>query len=357
MWFIVGAWRQALNAHSCHYLAHFSKAVEEQHAFTHNDALRKPPRSTQAVNRHEICQLLTEKVNQLKQNHKMPIEGLPDVELLYGTQPYPRTPVMYQPGIVFLFSGQKTGYLNNRVFRYDANEYLLLTVPLPFECETTATPDAPLAGLRINIDMLQLQTLLMDIGEDARFQPGASSSGINSATLSEEILCAAERLLDVMARPLDARILGRHIVREILYHVLTGPRGGALLALVSRQTHFSLISRVLKRIETQYTENLSVDQLAAEANMSVSAFHHNFKSITSTSPLQYLKSYRLHKARIMMLHDGVKASTAAIRVGYESASQFSREFKRYFGVTPGEDAARMRTLPQGEGGAPLATRP
>jgi AraC-like DNA-binding protein len=101
---------------------------------------------------------------------------------------------------------------------------------------------------------------------------------------------------------------------------------------------------VLKRIESQYTENLSVDELAAEANMSVSAFHHNFKSVTSTSPLQYLKSYRLHKARMMMIHDGMKASAAAIRVGYESPSQFSREFKRYFGVTPGEDAARIRMM-------------
>lgn len=85
----------------------------------------------------------------------------------------------------------------------------------------------------------------------------------------------------------------------------------ALLALVSRQTHFSLISRVLKQIEMKYTENLNVEQLAAEANMSVSAFHHNFKAVTSTSPLQYLKSYRLHKARMMMIHDGMKASAAA----------------------------------------------
>ncbi len=238
------------------------------------------------------------------------------------------------------------------MFRYDANEYLLLTVPLPFECETYATSEVPLAGLRLNFDILQLQELLMDIGEDEHFQPSMAASGINSATLSEEILCAAERLLDVMERPLDARILGKQIIREILYYVLTGPCGGALLALVSRQTHFSLISRVLKRIENKYTENLSVEQLAAEANMSVSAFHHNFKSVTSTSPLQYLKNYRLHKARMMIIHDGMKASAAAMRVGYESASQFSREFKRYFGVTPGGrcgknagDAGELNTFP------------
>lgn len=296
------------------------------------------------MNREAICLQLTEQIKSLINNQQRLSELLPDVRLLYGTQPGNRTPVMYQPGIVFLFSGHKVGYINERSFRYDTNEYLLLTVPLPFECETFATPEVPLAGLRLNVDILQLQELLMDIGEDEHFRPAVAASGINSAVLNGDILCAAERLLDVMDRPLDARILGKQIIREILYHVLTGPCGGALLALVSRQTHFSLISRVLKRIESQYTENLSVDQLAAEANMSVSAFHHNFKSVTSTSPLQYLKTYRLHKARMMMVHDGMKASAAAMRVGYESASQFSREFKRYFGITPGEDAARIRMM-------------
>lgn len=301
-------------------------------------------RKKRAMNREAICLLLTDKIKQLINNQNNLNDSLPDVRLLYGTEPGLRTPVMYQPGIIFLFSGHKIGYINERVFQYDANEYLLLTVPLPFECETYATPEVPLAGIRLNVDILQLQELLMDIGEDDLFQPSMAASGINSATLSDDILCAAERLLDVMERPLDARILGKQIIREILYHVLMGPRGGALLALVSRQTHFSLISRVLKRIETKYTENLNVEQLAAEANMSVSAFHHNFKSVTSTSPLQYLKTYRLHKARMMIIHDGMKASAAAMRVGYESASQFSREFKRYFGVTPGEDAARMRMM-------------
>ncbi|EAX1293887.1 AraC family transcriptional regulator [Salmonella enterica] len=296
------------------------------------------------MNREAICLQLADKINHLKNNDKIISERLAGIRLLYGVEPGPRTPVMYLPGIIFLFSGHKIGYINKRKFRYDANEYLLLTVPLPFECETWATPEVPLAGIRLDIDVLQLQELLMDIGEDERFQLPMAASGINSATLSDEILCAVERLLDVMERPLDARILGKQIIREILYHVLMGPRGGALLALVSRQTHFSLISRVLKQIEMKYTENLNVEQLAAEANMSVSAFHHNFKAVTSTSPLQYLKSYRLHKARMMMIHDGMKASVAAMRVGYESASQFSREFKRYFGVTPGEDAARMRTM-------------
>ena len=128
------------------------------------------------MNRAEICQLLTEKVNALKDNEENLSLLLPDIRLLYGTQPGTRTPVMYQPGIVFLFSGHKIGYINERTFRYDTNEYLLLTVPLPFECETFATPEVPLAGLRLNVDILQLQELLMDIGEDELFQPAMAST-------------------------------------------------------------------------------------------------------------------------------------------------------------------------------------
>lgn len=165
------------------------------------------------MNRDEICLLLTDKIKHLKNNENKLNELLPDVRLLHGTEPAARTPVMYQPGIIFLFSGHKIGYINERVFRYDANEYLLLTVPLPFECETYATPEVPLAGIYLNVDILQLQELLMDIGEDELFQPAMAASGINSATLSDEILCAAERLLDVMERPLDARILGKQIIR------------------------------------------------------------------------------------------------------------------------------------------------
>ena len=197
------------------------------------------------------------------------------------------------------------------------------------------------AAARIKRAFPQIKIIIVTSMPECSYLSRAREIGVESFWYKEE---QRESLLDVMERPLDARILGKQIIREILYHVLIGPCGGALLALVSRQTHFSLISRVLKRIESQYTENLSVDQLAAEANMSVSAFHHNFKSVTSTSPLQYLKTYRLHKARMLMIHDGMKASAAAMRVGYESASQFSREFKRYFGITPGEDAARIRMM-------------
>lgn len=293
-----------------------------------------------------LCRQLAQRVVALMSDLHKPLCAVENVKLIYACETLPRTPMMYQPGIVILFQGRKTGYLGSTIFHYDATKYLMLTVPLPVECETEATLTEPLAGMCLSVDVASLQDLLMDIGDDEQFQPHAQTSGIHSAFMSEEMLCAAERLLDVMNNPRDARVLGPQLVREMIYYVLTGPIGGALLSLVNRQTQFSQIARALRRIESHFAESLSVDMLAAEVNMSVSAFHHNFKAVTQTSPLQYLKRYRLHQARLMMLQDGMKASAAAVRVGYESPSQFSREFKRYFGVTPGEEASRVRqTLP------------
>ncbi|MFJ5448152.1 AraC family transcriptional regulator [Pectobacterium carotovorum] len=268
---------------------------------------------------------------------------VPQVRILYTEQHHPRVPVMYEPTIVIIFQGQKIGYLGGKTFQYDPENYLLMTVPLPFECETIASVEHPLVGMAIRIDIQMLQDLLIDIGDDdSAIRPCSCTCGVNSAPLTNEILCAVERLLDAMNNPRDARVLGPAIVREIIYHMLCGERGAALQALVNRHTHFSQIAKSLRRIENHYADSLNVEQLAAEVNMSVSAFHHNFKAVTNTSPLQYLKSYRLHKARVLMINEGLRAGVAAARVGYESVSQFSREFKRYFGATPSDEVTRVK---------------
>ncbi|AHK18621.1 AraC family transcriptional regulator [Yersinia similis] len=290
----------------------------------------------------DIQAQMADKIARLAQGDGLTPSTVSGVKILYSTVHQPRTPVMYTPSVVIIFQGHKVGYLGSKVFQYDPKNYLILSVPLPFECETFASPEIPLAGISIQVDSRMLQDLMMSMGDDELEKPPGNTSGVNSAPLTEEMLCATERLLDVMSIARDARVLGPQIVREILYYVLCGSCGGALQALVNRHGHFNQITKTLRHIENQFADNLSVEQLAAEVNMSVSAFHHNFKAVTNTSPLQYLKSYRLHRARMMMLHDGLKASTAAIKVGYESASQFSREFKRYFGHTPSEDVAKQR---------------
>lgn len=268
---------------------------------------------------------------------------VPGVKILYTEDGHPRTPVLYDPTIVIVVQGAKVGHLGDRTFRYDPERYLLLTVPLPFECQTIASREAPFVGISIGVDAALLQSVLTDLGhEHVDALPAVDASGVHGASYTDGLLCAIERLFDAMADPRDAKFLGKLIVREILYHVLCGDCGAALLALVNRHTHFGLISKVIQHIETNYADAFSVEQLARMVNMSVSAFHHNFKAVTNTSPLQYVKSYKLHQARLLMLNEGAKAGVAATRVGYESASQFSREFKRYFGATPGDEVARLQ---------------
>jgi AraC-like DNA-binding protein len=150
------------------------------------------------------------------------------------------------------------------------------------------------------------------------------------------------RLAEALCSDDDAKILGPQFVREIIYRVLRSENSGTLRALGAPHTHFGQISRALNRIHSEYAEALDMATLAAEAGMSVSTFHSHFKAVTSSSPLQYLKNIRLHKARMMMVHEGTTAAAAAREVGYESASQFSREFKRYFGDGPASEASRLR---------------
>jgi len=252
-----------------------------------------------------------------------------------------RTPAIYDPSIVIVGQGRKRGYLGDEVYTYDAYNYLVLSVPLPLECESEASPDKPVLGVKVQVTLTTLGELLMEMDDDVP-RNAQVPRGIYSTPLTDELISATVRLLECLRSSMDSRILGPQIVREIIYRVLCGGQGDALRALATRQSHFSQIARILKRIHLEYPNSLDVETLARDANMSVSTFHHNFKAVTSTSPLQYLKSIRLHRARVLMVQDGLNASAAAWEVGYESASQFSREFKRFFGNSPADEAAKMR---------------
>lgn len=265
---------------------------------------------------------------------------LDGVRFTRANGPKPRVPIVYEPSIIIVGQGRKRVFLGDQNYVYDANNYLVLSVPLPLECDTEASPEKPLLGLCIRVDPVALGELLMEM-EDGRAPP-EMVRGLYSTPLTEDLDCAAVRLLECLQSPMDARILGPGIVREITYHVLRGEQGGALRAVAARHSRFGQIARVLRRVHQEYHRELDVESLAREANMSVSSFHHNFKAVTSSSPLQYLKRIRLHKARALMLQGDHNASAAAARVGYSSLSQFSREFKRYFGASPTNEAAQGR---------------
>jgi AraC-like DNA-binding protein len=267
------------------------------------------------------------------------IEG---VEVFRATESVPRAPIVYQPRILIVGQGRKRAYLGGETYVYDAYNYLVLSVPLPAECETEASPEEPLLLLAINVETAMLGEMMLEIDEPS---PPVTPTprGISSTPMNEELAGAVIRLLECLKKPTDSRILGRQTVREIVYRVLEGEQGGALRALASRDDHFARIARVLRLLHAEYARQFSVEELAKKAGMSLAAFHHYFKLVTASSPLQYLKRVRLDQARRLMAHDGYNASTAARAVGYESPSQFSREFKRLFGATPVEDVEQTRT--------------
>src|SRR5579883_47461 len=264
---------------------------------------------------------------------------LDGVKLGRANRRYPRTPVLYEPSIYIVANGRKKGFIGGRSFIYDRNNYLVLSVPLPFECETEVEDGDPMLGVSIRVDLSVISELAIKMEMRNREE---THDCIRATPLSLTLSNATVRLLESLRSPMDASILGPGIVREIAYHVLAGPQGGALAAVLGRNGPAAQIHAAMHRMHTQYAEPLNVARIAEEIGMSVSAFHRHFKAVTASSPLQYLKSVRLHKARLLMLHDGLGASIAAGRVGYESPSQFSREFKRLFGNGPSEDSRRAR---------------
>jgi AraC-like DNA-binding protein len=266
------------------------------------------------------------------------------VKLARADHNHPRTPVLYEPSIFVLARGRKKGYIGDRRVVYDENNYLVLSVPLPFECETEVGDGEPLLGVSVRMEMSLISELAIKM--DVRRRPGTADADgcIRATPLDARMSDAIARLLECLRSPVDAAVLGQGIVREIAYHALCGPQGDALFAMLARNGPLAQIHAVLHRMHTRYTEPLNVARMAEEIGMSVSAFHHNFKAVTASSPLQYLKSVRLHKARMLIMHDGLGAAIAADQVGYESASQFSREFKRFFGSRPMEASKRVREI-------------
>jgi len=270
------------------------------------------------------------------------LTAVPDVRILRSDRALACTPVLYDPGIVIVCQGRKRGYFGDQVYLYDELQYLVVTVPVPFTMETDATPEHPLLAIYMHLDFRVVAELMIQIDRHRMPARQGSPRSMMSSPMDADLRLSVLRFLEAMNRPLDAAVLGPALVRELYFRVLTGAQGDAMRAALAMQGQFGKIGKALRRIHAAYAEPLNLSQLAGEAGMSVPTFHSHFKAITHMPPMQYVKSTRLHQARLLMVRQDMTAEAACHAVGYASSSQFNREFKRLFGLTPAAETRRMR---------------
>ncbi|MXN76928.1 helix-turn-helix domain-containing protein [Burkholderia sp. 4701] len=270
------------------------------------------------------------------------LTALPSVRVLRSNRALSRTPVLYDPGIVIVCQGSKRGYFGGQLYLYDAHHYLAVSVPVPFTMETDATPEHPLLALYLHLDFTMAAELAAQIDRAGATERVQAPKSMMSTPMDDAMQASVLRFVEALNRPLEAAVLGPALLRELYFRVLTGAQGDAMRAALAMRGQFGRIGKSLRLIHADYAQPLDVAQLAGEAGMSVPSFHSHFKAITQVSPMQYLKSTRLHQARLLMVRQGLSAEAAGHAVGYASPSQFSREFKRLFGATPAAEAKRMR---------------
>jgi AraC-like DNA-binding protein len=266
----------------------------------------------------------------------------PGVTVYRVSESQPPIPTLYAASLIIVGQGVKRGYLGNKTYEYNAGNYLQMTSPMPMLCEIVAASREPVLTVAIEIDLGILRQLILEL-EDVRPRRALDlGPGVHVAPLTAPLESAAARLLDYLTDASAARVLAPQTIREILFHALHGPTADALRNLASTNSRAAQLSRVLRHMNEHFATPTRVEDLARMAHMSVPTFHENFRAVTFTTPLQYLKAIRLTKARHLMLQSALAANLAARAVGYESESQFSREFRRFFGRSPVAEVEKTR---------------
>ncbi|UFH50489.1 AraC family transcriptional regulator [Pseudomonas sp. KNUC1026] len=267
--------------------------------------------------------------------------AMAEVQVVVAQQTVSRSPQIYDPSLMVIAQGSKLAYLGERTLEYSAGHYLVQALPVPFEYETFATAERPLLGVAISVDLALLSELVQALGPDANGpNERQTPQSMASAPLDAPMREAVERLLRCLHHPDEREALGQARLREVIFAALRGPQGGALRALVEQRGPFARLAGPMNHLHRHFAQPLNVESLARQAHLSVSAFHAQFKRHAGVTPLQYWKRLRLIKAQqYLMAGEGV--AQVALRVGYQSASQFSREYKRCFGHNPSTSSLEM----------------
>ncbi|WP_224242026.1 AraC family transcriptional regulator [Hyalangium gracile] len=250
--------------------------------------------------------------------------------------------VLYRPALCMIAQGSKQVMLGEEVYPYDASNYLVVSVDLPVTGQVTrATPKAPYLCFQLDLDPVELAELILKAGHPPPKERNPSR-GLFLGETTPALLDAVLRLVRLLETPEDIPTLAPLAMREILYRILKGEHGWKLGQIATENSQAERIARAIDWLKVHFAEPLRIEDVAREVHMSPSSLHHHFKAVTAMSPLQYQKQLRLQEARRLLLSADVDVATAGFRVGYESPSQFGREYRRLFGAPPGQDLRRLR---------------
>jgi AraC-like DNA-binding protein len=266
---------------------------------------------------------------------------IPELRLYRSSSPSDFAAVVYEPSLCIVAQGAKVVLLAGEEYRYDSAHSLLVSVDLPVSARVIeASSRLPCLMVRISFDLGVVGELLAD---GLNGTPGRPARALGLSTVDPQLLDAVSRLVTLLDSPPDIGPLAPLVLREITYRVLTGPHGSQLRQIASTGGPTQRIVRAIRWLKDHFADPLRVESLAKQVRLSPSAFHFHFKAVTAMSPLQYQKRLRLQEARRLMLGASLDAAEAAFRVGYESPSQFSREYRRLFGAPPRQDVIAIRT--------------
>lgn len=278
--------------------------------------------------------------------HLAPAEGLyptftSNITLMRVDHSTSPVAVLQEPSIVLVIQGVKRGYIGKDIFQFRQGQCLFISIAIPFDCDTVVENNEPMLAIAIKFEsqmMVDLVTKLdkeqQVVTEDSHSGDLKLSCGLRVIDMNATISEVALRLLNLFRSKQDTFILGEQVKRELVYRVLQASGGEFIKNLSAMASRNGVIYTICEIIQRDYYRNLTVQELAKQAGMSISLFHQTFKKVTNYSPLQYIKITRLHKARELIMNNKMGVAEAAYEVGYVSASQFSREFKRLFGIPP-----------------------
>jgi AraC-like DNA-binding protein len=271
------------------------------------------------------------------------LEVFPGLFLARSSQLTERLHSVFTPAFCVIAQGSKQVLLGDEVFRYDSGHYLISSVDLPIVSHVAeASEERPYLSFRLNLDASVVASVMMESGITTK-KSDAGVKAMDVSPIDAELLDTVVKLTRLLGTPDEMKFLAPLIIREMIYRLLKGEQSARLGHLLASEGDTRRISKAVKQLRENIDQPLKIENIARELGMSVSGFHHHFKSVTAMSPLQFQKQIRLQEARRLMLGEDLDVASASFRVGYDDPSYFSREYKKLFGAPPQRDIARLRS--------------